>query len=147
MDRQLENWFGFLFLGLVSATALNAAEPPADIGSVLRNWETTSVDRGRDGATVRALQTIVGPVREGDLQKRFTWSRLSPTEIQAIPCDPCEQQFLPSVRVSLDESGLPQSVLVGSFRQEIRAIVRSKMEKVAAREAVNEDNGIGRANV
>jgi hypothetical protein len=146
MDRQLEKWFGFLVVGLVAAASLNASEPNADINSVLRNWEATSGDRGRDGATVRALQTFLGPLREVDLQQRFTWRRLSETEVEAIPSDHLEQQFLPSVRLALDEMGMPQSVLIGNFRHEVRDIVRSEMRKIAAREAVSSDNGIVRVS-
>lgn len=146
MDWQLEKWFGFLFLGFVSVTSLNAAEPPADISAVLRNWEATSGDRGRDGAIVRALQPFLGPLREGDLQTRFTWSKLSSTELQAVPCDPIEQQFLPSVRVTLNEMGLPQSVAVGNHRQEIRDVVRAQLSKIVAREAMTSDSGIVRVS-
>ena len=142
MDRQLEKWFGFLFFGLVTVTGLNAAEPLANVSAVLQNWEATSGDRGRDGAIVRALQPILGPLRAEDLQKRFTWSQPSPSELLAVPCDSIEQQFLPSVRVTLNEMGLPHSVTVGTLRQEIRDLVRVQMAKIAAREAVTDDNGI-----
>ncbi len=144
MDRQLDKWFGFLFVALVSATNLNAAEPQADIQSVLRYWEDTSEDRGRDGATVRALQSLLGPVRENDLLKRFTWQLLSPTEVQAVPRDPHERQFLPSIRVQVTETGLPQSILVGSFRQEARDLVRAEMIRIGTRESTSTENGIVR---
>lgn len=146
MDRQLEKWLGFLFLGLMTVSSVDAAEPLADIRAVLQNWETTSEDRGRDGAMVRALQPFLGPVREEDLQTRYTWSQPSPAELLAVPCDPLEQQFLPSVRVSLNDLGMPQSVTVGNHRQEIRDVVRAQMSKVAARESIASENGIVRAS-
>jgi hypothetical protein len=146
MDRHLEKWLGVLFLGLVTVSGGNAAEPLADIRAVLQNWETTSEDRGRDGATVRALQPFLGPVRSEDLQTRYTWSQPKPAELLAVPCDPLEQQFLPSVLVSLNDLGLPQSVTVGNHRQEIRDVVRAQMSKVAARESTASDNGIVRAS-
>ena len=146
MDRRLEKWLGILALGLVAAARLNAADPDPQVVSVLRSWETTSEDRGRDGLSVRTLQAFLGPLREDTLQERFTWKFRSPGELEAIPTDPAERQFLPSVRIRIDSDGQPESVVIGQLTQHVRDLERAEILQIAARESIATDNGIVRAS-
>jgi len=146
MDRRLQKWLGILVLGLLGTARLSAAETDLQVESVLQNWESISQDRGRDGLTVRTLQSFLGPVREANLRERFAWSFCSPCELQAVPTEPAERQFLPDVRVVIDSSGLPKSVTIGQLKHEVLDLVRQEIKQVAARELISQDSGIVRVS-
>ena len=142
MDRRLGKWLGVLVCGLAVISHADAAETDPQLISVLRGWESTSVERGRDGLTVRSLQPFLGPLRESNLLKRFEWSFRSSTELEAVPTDAAERQFLPSVRVTIDASGLPQTLTMGQLQREVLDLVKAEIRQVAARETASTDSGI-----
>jgi len=146
MDRRFEKWLGILALGLGAAARLDAADADPQVASVLRSWEATSEDRGRDGLTVRTLQSFLGPLREDTLQERFTWSFCSQRELEAIPTDPAERQFLPSLRITIGSDGQPESVVIGKVTHDVRDLERTEIMQIAARESIATDNGIVRAS-
>ena len=142
MDRRLGKLLGILVCGLVVATRLNAAETDPQVVSVLRSWEATSAERGREGLTVRSLQPFLGPIREATLLLRFTWRVLGTTELEATPSDPAERQFLPSVKIAVDADGQPRTLTIGKLQRDVRDLVRAEIRQVAARESSGHDSGI-----
>lgn len=146
MDRRLSTCFGILLCGLSLAVRLNAAEPAPELVEVLRNWESTSLERDRNGLTVRTLQLFLGPIREDSLLRRFAWTMRSDSELEATPVDPAERLFSPSVRIHIDSQGLPRRVVIGQLPYETRDLARSEMQKVEALETVSPGNGILRVS-
>lgn len=135
MDRRLQAGFCMLLWAAIRVSDICAAEPDRDLASIFQNWSTLSQERGREGMTVRALQSIVGPLREECLTQRFRWTFRSSTELDAVPVDTSEAQFVPQVRITIDEEGLPTHVTVGQLTQEIRDLARADVSRIQSLEA------------
>ena len=146
MDRRLGIFVGTLVCGLSFAVQLNADEVDPQVVSVLRNWESTSQERDRDGLSVRTLQPFLGPIREDSLLRRFVWSVRSDSELEATPADPAERLFSPGVRIVIDSRGLPRQVVIGQLPYEVRDLARAEMLQVSARESASNGNVIVRVS-
>ncbi len=142
IDRRLVKCLGIVACGLALVAQVDAANDDPQIVSVLRNWETTSAQRDREGMAVRSLQPILGPIREACLLERFTWSFRSSTELEAVPADPAERQFSPSLRVTFNADGQPRRVAMGQRQRDVRDLVKAEVRQVAARESMARESGI-----
>lgn len=146
MDRRLWKWLGILVCGLLTAAPVRAAEPDPRVVSVLEHWETTSQTRTREGLFVRTLQPFLGPLREDCLLQRFTWSIRGEAELEAVPNDPAERQFLPGVRIAIDAQGLPQTLVIGQLKKSVRDLARADIAQVASRESISTESSIVRVS-
>lgn len=134
MDRRMRAGFGMLLWAAIGMSDLRAAEPDSEISAVFQTWSTASQQRGREGMIVRALQPVVGPLREECLTQRFRWTFRSSSELEAVPVDASEALFVPRIRITIDGDGMPTRVTVGQLTQEIRELVRADVARFQALE-------------
>lgn len=142
MDRRTRAGFGMLLWAVIGVSNIRAAEPDQELSALFQNWATLSQERGRDGMIVRAIQPIVGPLREQCLTQRFRWAFRSSTELEAVPVDASEAMFVPRVRITIDGDGLPTHVTVGQLTQEIRDLVKADVARIQSIEASSGDGQI-----
>lgn len=105
------------------------ADSSLELAPVFQHWETVSGQRGREGMLVRALQPVIGPLRQDCLVQRFSWSRVNDQEIVAVPRDDAERMFAPQVRIQVDESGMPTQVTVGQLTQDVRDMAQVQLAR------------------
>lgn len=124
-----------LLFAVLGITCAPAAEPKTNLSAVFRAWSEASQERGREGIFVRALQPLVGPLREDCLTQRFRWTTCSSTELEAVPVDPHEAMFVPCIRITLDRDAMPSQVTIGQVTRDIRELVRTDLARFQALES------------